>query len=67
MSKDNERFGKDSQISYQKIVRVLQGYKHWLWRDRTSIAELRTKVANLESDQADIRALINRLLARSDS
>lgn len=50
-----------------QVKRALEVYKTWIWRDGTEIAALRTRMKNLEQDQKDLRAFINRILTQSDN
>ena len=50
-----------------QVKRALEVYKSWIWRDGTEIAALRTRMKHLEQDMTDLKAFMNRILAKSDN
>ena len=50
-----------------RMKRALEVHKNWIWGDGLEIAKLRTRMKHLEQDQVDLKAFINRILAKSDN
>ncbi len=58
---------KKISLDGEKLEKVLEVYKNWIWGDGIEIAKLRTRQKKLEKELDDLKEAVARLSSRSEN
>ena len=50
-----------------RLKKVLEVYKNWIWGDGIEIAKLRTRMKKLEKELDELKEAVSRLSGRSEN